>query len=354
MLMAVDHASAIYNAGRVAEDSAAMFVVGSPLPPEQFFTRWLTHLCAPGFVLLAGMAIALAGARRRSPDEARAFDRHLLVRGLVLVALDLVYMSALNGRLLLQVLYALGVGTIAISFLRRLGPRVLLALALTWFLADEWISTQLWDPSLPRDSGSPLLALFVGHWRGDIGTILYPALPWLAIMTFGWVLGEHMTRWHEGRARLAPARVFALAGLAGLAVFTLVRATNGYGNMLLYREDDSLVQWLHVSKYPPSLAFVGLQVGLVLLLLAALTAIEPRIPKQWSGPVLLFGQTALFFYILHWLVLGLPAAVFGLFRSGGAGTAYLAAAAALLVMWPLCRWYRRYKRAHPHGWTRYI
>ncbi|HEY8378958.1 MAG TPA: hypothetical protein VIK91_20845 [Nannocystis sp.] len=300
------------------------------------------------------MAIALSGAQRREPADARAFDRHLRVRGLVLVALDLFYMSALNGRLLLQVLYALGVGMIALSFLRHLGPRVLLALALAWFLADEWVSTRLWDPLTPPDSGSPFTALAVGHWRGDIGTILYPALPWLAIMTLGWVLGEHMARWHEGRARVRPARVFALTGIAGLLVFTLVRALNGYGNMLLYRADDSLVQWLHVSKYPPSLAFVGLQLGLVLLLLAALVRIEPRIPAHRDGPVLLFGQTALFFYIVHWLVLGAPATLFGLFRVGGVGAAYLAAAAALLVMWPLCRRYRRYKRAHPHGWARYI
>ena len=108
VLMAVDHASAIYNAGRVANDNAVMHVVGSALPPEQFFTRWITHLCAPAFVLLAGMSIALAGARQRGQEEGRAFDRHLAIRGLVLVGLDALYMSALGGGLLLQVLYALG------------------------------------------------------------------------------------------------------------------------------------------------------------------------------------------------------------------------------------------------------
>jgi uncharacterized membrane protein len=358
ILMAVDHASAIYNADRIANDNAAMHVVGSALPPEQLLTRWITHLCAPAFVLLAGMSIALAGARHRGRDEARAFDRHLLVRGLVLVALDLVYMSGLSGALLLQVLYALGIGMVALVPLRRLGPRAVLALALAWMLVDERVTALVWDPTAAADSGaaisSPATALALGYWKGELGTILYPALPWLAIMMLGWVLGEHMSRWHAGFARWSPPRVLVLAGVAALVVFALVRGLNGYGNMFLLREDASLVQWLHVSKYPPSLAYVGLELGIVMLLLAALLWLEPRIPSRPAGPLLVYGQTALFFYLLHWPLLGLPALALGLFRSGGLVTTYLAAATVLLVMIPICRWYRRYKRAHPHGWARYI
>lgn len=348
ILMAIDHASAIYNADRVAADNALLYAAGSALPPAQFFTRWITHLCAPAFVLLAGMSIALAGARRSSVAAARALDRHLLVRGVVLVVLDAVYMSGLSGGLLLQVLYALGIGMIALVPLRRLGPRVVLGLALAWFLVDESTTALVWGSSAPG------LALLVGYWKGSVGTILYPALPWLAIMMLGWVLGEHMARWHAGRASVSPTRVLALAGAAGLVVFAVVRGLNGYGNMFLLRDDGSLVQWLHVSKYPPSLAFVGLELGLVMLLLAGLLWIEPRMPHRPDHPVLVYGQTALFFYLLHWPLLGLPAVLFGLFHREGLGAAYLAAAAVLLVMIPLCRWYRGYKGAHPHGWTRYL
>jgi uncharacterized membrane protein len=351
MLMAVDHASAIYNAGRVANDNAVMHAVGSALPPEQFFTRWITHLCAPAFVLLAGMSIALAGSRQRGRPESREFDRHLVIRGVVLVALDLVYMSGLSGGLLVQVLYALGVGMIALAFLRHLDPRMMLALALGWLLVDEWVTAHAWDPA---GVGSPWLALVVGYWKGEAGTIIYPALPWLAIMMLGHVLGSHMVRWHAGSAKWSPVRVLVLAGIACLVAFAVIRGGNGYGNMFLLREDGSLVQWLHVSKYPPSLAFVGLELGLVMLVLAALWWLEPRVPPRPDGPVLVLGQTALFFYVLHWPLLGLPAAVFGLFQSGGLGTSYLAAAAVVVVMLPLCRWYRGYKRAHPNGWARYI
>jgi uncharacterized membrane protein len=351
VLMAVDHASAIYNADRIANDNAVMHVVGSALPLEQLLTRWVTHLCAPAFVLLAGMSIALAGARHRGREEARAFDRHLLIRGVVLVGLDAVYMSGLSGALLLQVLYALGVGMIALAFLRHLDPRVMLGVALGWMLVDERVTGLVWDPA---GMGSPWSALLVGFWRGEIDTILYPALPWLAIMMLGHVLGEHMARWHAGRARWSPSRVLVFAGLAGLCVFAVVRGLNGYGNMFLLREDGSLEQWLHVSKYPPSLAFVGLELGLVMLLLAALLRLEPRVPPRPDGPLLVLGQTALFFYLLHWPLLGLPAALLGLFHAAGLGVTYLVAMAVVIVMLPLCRWYRRYKRAHPNGWARYI
>jgi uncharacterized membrane protein len=351
ILMAVDHGSAIYNAGRVASDNAVMYVAGSALPLDQLLTRWITHLCAPAFVLLAGMSIALAGARHRAPAERRAFDRHLLIRGVVLVGLDAVYMSGLSGGLLLQVLYALGIGMIALVPLRRFDPRVMLSLALAWMLVDESVTALVWSPT---GNAWPATALLLGYWKGEIGTLLYPALPWLAIMMLGHVLGEHMVRWHAGRARRSPTRVLALAGLAGLALFAVVRGFNGYGNMFLLREDGSLAQWLHVSKYPPSLAFVGLELGIVMLLLAALLWLEPRVPPRPDAPLLVLGQTALFFYVLHWPLLGLPAAILGLFGAGTLGTGYLAAATVVIVMLPLCRWYRRYKRAHPNGWARYV
>lgn len=351
VLMAVDHASAIYNGERIANDNAVMHVVGSALPVDQLLTRWITHLCAPAFVLLAGMSIALAGARHQGPRERRAFDRHLLARGLVLVGLDVLYMSGLGGALLLQVLYALGIGMIALVPLRRLDPRVMLALALGWLLVDEAVTSLVWTPT---GTSPAWLALLVGYWKGEVGTLLYPALAWLAIMMLGHVLGVHMVRWHAGRARHSPARVLALCGAAGLLVFVVVRGLDGYGNMFLLREDGSLVQWLHVSKYPPSLAFVGLELGLVMLMLAALLHVEPRVPADPDAPLLVLGQTALFFYVLHWPLLGLPAALFGLFGAGDLGTSYLAAAAVVLVMLPLCRWYRGYKRAHPEGWARYV
>ena len=105
VLMTVDHSSVFYNKGRVSEDSAGMWHAGSALPLDQFLTRWITHLCAPTFLFLAGVSIALSTARRRARGESEAVsDRDLLIRGALIATLDLTYLSLLAGVHLMQVL----------------------------------------------------------------------------------------------------------------------------------------------------------------------------------------------------------------------------------------------------------
>src|SRR5262245_32473386 len=140
MVMAVDHASVIFNAGRTALDSPypidAFFeppwTPGSALPAAQFFTRWITHLCAPTFLFLSGTSLALSTAGRAARGVAPlAIDRHLVARGLVLIALDVVWLSlgpsgqAGHYVLVLQVLYAIGISLCAMALLRRLPPALL-------------------------------------------------------------------------------------------------------------------------------------------------------------------------------------------------------------------------------------
>src|SRR5688572_33066549 len=112
VLMSIDHASEELNAGRLFTDSAMFYTSGSPLPPAQFLTRWITHLCAPTFVFLAGCSLAIScAARKKRGDSERTIDRHLVIRGALLIVLDVVWMSWVMigpGKILLQVLYAIG------------------------------------------------------------------------------------------------------------------------------------------------------------------------------------------------------------------------------------------------------
>ena len=129
--------------------------------------------------------------------------------------------------------------------------------------------------------------------------------------------------------------------------------------MWLHREDNSLVQWLHVSKYPPGISYTTLELGLMALLLSGLMALESRVLRSGAAinrnnALLVFGQTALFFYLLHQLLLGASAHALGLAKQGGLLEAYLAAAIALVVLYPLCRWYRGYKQAHPRSIARFV
>jgi uncharacterized membrane protein len=348
VIMAIDHSSGEFNAGRLFTDAAAFYQPGTPLPTAQFLTRFITHLCAPSFVLLAGTSLALSLARR-SNDSAWAIDRHLLLRGLVIAAFE-IWVSLFWmpwGRILFQVLYAIGTCYLFMIPLRRLPTWVLLAIASGITLFGERVIVACgWSKS------PPLLAslLLVPGSHGHV-FVAYPTLPWLAIMLFGWAFGRALV------ARPDPRRMqrgLALGGVGLLALFAIVRGANGYGNMALLRESGSLVQWLHVSKYPPSLSFVLLELGILSLALAVLSFIEGRSTPRPDGLLLVLGQTPMFFYLLHIPVLVLTAHALGVAHSLGLGATYGFAALTVAALYPACRAYRRYKAAHPDGWTRYV
>lgn len=352
VLMTVDHASGVFNTDRLMTDSTFMYRPGTPLPAAQFLTRWITHLCAPTFVFLAGTVLALSVARREAAGErATAIDRFIVTRGLLIAALDPVWMSPMfaPGQVLLQVLYAIGGSLVAMAFLRRLDDRRLLGTALAIIVGGEALAGLALLPS----GGTPTILAALLVTGGQLGPVIvaYPLLPWLGIMMLGWVFGRRLaTAPDRGVARLLVA-----AGLGALAVFAVLRGANGYGNMRLLREDGSLVQWLHVSKYPPSLTYTTLELGLMALCLAALFRLE-RVPTAATAlrPLWLLGQTALFYYLLHVHLLTLAAWTFGGAHQAGLGATYVAALGTLAVLFPLCVWYRGYKRAHPQGWPRYV
>ena len=111
---------------------------------------------------------------------------------------------------------------------------------------------------------------------------------------------------------------------------------------------------LHVSKYPPSLTFYALELGLLALCLALLMKIEPVIGVRPNGVFLIFGQTAMFFYLVHRLVLEVPATYFGLRGFAGLTTTYVVAVIMLVLLYPACLWYRSFKAAHPQSFLKYL
>ena len=155
--------------------------------------------------------------------------------------------------------------------------------------------------------------------------------------------------------RETAARDATRAGVLGLAIFVVLRAANGYGNMLLLRESSALVQWLHVSKYPPSITYDALELGLMALILAALFRLaERRTAISPNSLLMVLGQTPMFFYLLHFPLLVGGSRLMGVNEKLGLGATYLGAAAAVTLLYPVCRWYRGYKAAHRTGWPRFI
>ena len=348
VLMTIDHASGEFNAGRLFTDATFMYQPGTHLALDQFLTRWITHLCAPTFVFLAGYVMQLSVRRRQTQGESEgSITRFVITRGLIIAALDPLWMALVfrppGGLIVLQVLYAIGMSFVAMAFLRVLPARTLGVMGVVLAFAVEPLAA-LVPASGPLHAVGTLLVA-----AGPLPPFIvgYPLLPWLAIMMMGWGTAEV--------ARSAPQafpRRIALAGVVALGLFFVFRGLNGWGNMALLREDGSLVQWLHVSKYPPSVTYDGLELGIGWLLLALFLVWRP---PAWADAVLRpLGQSAFFFYLLHAHLLAVAAHVLHMHGTAGLGMTYLSAAAVIAVLVPACSAYRRYKVAHPGSLAQYI
>jgi uncharacterized membrane protein len=374
IIMASDHASEAFNAGRLATDSALIYNPQQQLDMLQFLYRWISHLCAPTFLFLAGTALALSIERKLQRGVTPLkIDRDLLIRGLIILSVDLFIINWFwePGFFLLQVMYAIGLAMILMIPLRRLSTPLLIAAALLILVLGEFFpANQIMVPAqliamiktLLMHFGifdSPLesVGLLAKIGVPDKILVVYPVLPWLAMMILGWALGRYLTKHPKDSASLvSPGKLLFISGCIALVVFVVLRAFNGFGNMGLLRLDNTLVQWLHVSKYPPSISFVALELGLMALILSGLFRIQnirgDRINNR--NPILLFGQTAFFFYVAHIIILETAGRIFGVYQKLGLLESTIATIAVLVILYPLCYWYRSFKAKHPQSLLRFI
>ena len=354
VLMAIDHSSDAFNGGRVFGDSVAFYHPHSPLPTAQFLTRWITHLCAPTFLFLAGAGLAFSVKKQLTQGKSeRQIDTFMLMRGLLIAACELwiSYFVMPKGKYLFQVLYGIGSSYLLMIPLRRLGARTAFMTSVVLMLGLELAVNALGGVMKPH---APLVAtlLLLGGQPGSL-MVAYPTLHWLSLMLLGWAFGKHLIACPATPIELS--RKLVWAGLALFVGFVVIRGLNGYGNMNLLREDLSLVQWLHVSKYPPALTYYTLELSLCCFGLAAFSALfaSKRAPSR-NNLLLVLGQTPMFFYLLHFPLLVESAELLHLEKRLGLGGAYLGAAVVVALLYPACRAYRTYKAAHKHGLTRYI
>ncbi len=355
MLMAVDHASGFIARQHSSEFwSGAMSAYWSAFP---FLTRWITHLCAPGFFFLMGAGAYWWAAPRLG--DAAAVMKRTIWRGLVLVAaaqfvevpmlLSMMVLKAPAAMLShaaepmpndgssvsygLITLTGLGLVLMACGLLLRLRPWAWAVAAALCVLATNTL--------LPGDGkmGPLWAAVLLKPGLTQHVVVMYPVIPWLGAAAAGLCFGY----WWRKDAESAGRRVW-LVGLAVLAVGVALRAMGGWGNIRPAR-DGGWIEFLNNVKYPPSAVFLAMSVGIDLLLLGLLA----RLPAWWKragSPLVVFGQTPLFFYAAHFAVLGVLAFTF--FREPGSlEMAWGMWAVALVVLYPLCQWYRRFKMGKP-------
>ena len=348
ILMALDHTSWFFNSNRVFADSVLLYESGEVFATEQFLTRWITHICAPTFVFLAGIAIALTSAQQKERGIHKTIvDRELLLRGAFIALLDICVFSLVSGEMVLQVLYAIGISMMLMVYLQRLVVHKVFLLAMVVISGSEFLLMTFWQPG---DAVSVWLGLSFVPIFGETFTVLYPVLPWLAIMMLGWVFGEQfMSKQIDPSVSI---RLLVTISWFMLTLFVIIRGSNGYGNMFMALQENTLVQWLHVSKYPPSIAYILLELGLMAMILALLMRWEAaKNMINLNGPILVFGQTALFFYLAHFCVL---AALRLIMERGDLGQTYWITLLVLIILYPICRAYRSVKWRHPQSLLRFL
>ena len=340
VLMALDHANHF-----VAQQHSPGEYWGGPFPiPSDslaFLTRLVTHLCAPGFFFLMGAGMMLfADSRRKMGWREGAIVGHFLLRGTILIALQLLVVNRAwelspggwGLQIYIGVLFALGSTMILGSFLLWLKPKALLALTIVLVLGTELVTPDpgLWDQGF--SVLSPLLYLPGSSFELWVN---YPVLPWLGVVTFGMVFGCWLVA--------DPCKAFRQAlwlGGAFMLAFLLIRIPEGFGN-IRPREGNTWIDFLNLVKYPPSLTFLLATVGVNLILLGLLARIGDRHQPLFQ-PLVVFGGVALFFYLTH---LFLYAALGNLLTPQGAGLLSMSLywLLGLLILYPLCLAYGRFK-----------
>jgi uncharacterized membrane protein len=375
VLMALDHTRDFVHADAFRFDPTDL----TRTHPALFFTRWITHFCAPVFIVLAGTSAYLQQARGvRRPE----LSRFLITRGAWLVVLEFTLVrcgmwfnfdySFLG---LVQVIWVIGVSMIVLAGVIYLPGKGIVALAATMIVlhnAFDGVHVAGWEgPGTPAPGvmGKIWIVLHqsgeffpVFGSSGPVVWLMYPLVPWIGVMALGYVAGSLYTLEAGDRVR-----ALRRLGVAMIGAFVLLRLLNVYGDPVAWQRQDSwpwtMLAFINTTKYPASLLFLLMTLGPALVLLSLIDG------REWGPagrPFVLFGRVPLFYYLLQWPVIHILAIMLAagagkdigyLFRSppeifttappdAGFSLAMVYAAwlATLAVLYVLCRWFAGVKR----------
>ncbi|HEX3758947.1 MAG TPA: heparan-alpha-glucosaminide N-acetyltransferase domain-containing protein [Kofleriaceae bacterium] len=322
-----------------------------------FFTRWITHFCAPTFCFLAGVA-AFFASRRRTPRDLSVF---LVTRGLWLVFVEFTLVRFawsfdIGSRIRLLVIWVLGISMIVLAGLVRL-PRWLIAAISLVMIAGHNLLDRIDAAPLISRGGVSLHApvsdwiwsmLHVSHYP-----VLYPLIPWVGVMAAGYAFGP----WLLGEPVARDRRLVSI-GLGITLGFVALRAANWYGDPTPWTWPHAVLSFLDTEKYPPSLLFLMMTLGPAIL---SLPLLERVAPTRFGRAIAVFGRVPFFYYIVHIYLIHGVAIVLALIVTGALETnvfdlwvVYAVWIAVIAALYPLCRWFAGVKARRRDAWLSYL
>jgi uncharacterized membrane protein len=374
VIMAIDHVRDFFMVNG-AIDPVSDPNVGVPL----FATRWITHFCAPVFVLLAGTSAGLMAARRTPGDLAR----FLFTRGVWLIAVEILIVSTsatfapggvpqIGGRVLvtMQVIWAIGASMVALSALQWLGRPVCAGIAVG-ILAGHNLLDAVWPATSLLEEQWPLWAALHSQMAKGAGPVLfvflYPLLPWIGVMLLGFGTSAVF--------ELPPARRNTLllrAGAAATLAFVVLRGLDIYGDPNAWQQGSSLtrttIDFLNTTKYPPSLLFLLMTIGPA----TVLCAFSDRFTGRLSGILMTFGRVPFAFYVAHVLLIHALSVGLGVIQGFDASQlmtlftfypqgfglplagVYAVWLLVITLLYPFCRWVAAVKARRRDWWLSYV
>ena len=370
IIMALDHVRIFFGFGTffaVTADTSAT-------TPLLFFTRWITHFCAPVFIFLAGISAFLYGTRRRST---KALSWFLFTRGIWLLFVELIFVNfawtfdiTLSYHIL-QVIWAIGLCMICIAGIVFLPRYIILAIGIILVFGHN-----LLDPI--RTGGTSVIDLiwYTLHQQqlvllGSDSAVnfVYPILPWIGLMALGYIIGTlYQKDFNEKKRR----KWLLWVGICSTLLFIGLRLFNIYGDPMNWSVQNSfissVISFLNPTKYPPSLLFLLMTMGPSLIILSIIEHSKNRLTDK----IIIFGRVPLFFYVIHLYIIHILA--IGAMILTGQSCAdfiltknvffsesiadfgfsllyvYLIWIFVIILMFPLCKWYDRYKTNNREKW----
>ena len=376
IIMALDHVRDFISSAAMSFSPTDLSRTTTTL----FFTRWITHFCAPVFAFTAGIGAFLWMGRQRTKLQ---LSRFLVTRGLWLIVLELTVLRWIlflqfgwTGQLvILSVIWMLGLCMIVLAALIHLPTRWLATLAVAMIAVHN-----LFDSVEPSRFGRVAWLWDILHvqsifpFLGANILVAYPLVPWVFVLAAGYCFAP-VLRWEPARRQS-----FLVRTGVGLSVaFVALRAWNVYGDPAPWSAQQSalftVLSFLNCTKYPPSLQFLLMTLGLAMTILAWLE----RMRFSNTNPLIVFGRVPLFYFVVHLAVAHALAILLGLLRYGWAGFLLLPAPSmgspaqlfppnygyslpvvyavyivVVVMLYPVCRWYADLKQRRHDWWLSYL